>query len=88
MTLMKKQCSRCKIPKLLDDFHRNKRQVDGRQVWCKICVREHQNQQREDHREQYRQYQRTWFENHPGYFRTYNRKPKKVGGSLVVFDED
>lgn len=85
---MKKQCSRCRLPKPLGDFHRNKRQVDGHQVWCKVCVKEYQNQKRSENREAYRTYQRAWFARHPGYFRNYSRNPTTPPGPLVVFEED
>ena len=36
---MQKRCSKCKEFKLLDLFHRNKRnKKDGRHNWCKACV--------------------------------------------------
>jgi hypothetical protein len=33
----KKICTRCKAAKAMADFHRNSRNADGRQSWCKTC---------------------------------------------------
>lgn len=32
-----KVCSRCQQAKVVDDFHRNRANVDGHQYWCKDC---------------------------------------------------
>lgn len=41
-----KRCSRCKLPKPLDDFDRRNDTVDGRQDYCKECRREYQRDDR------------------------------------------
>lgn len=42
-----KRCSRCKELKVLErDFHRLTRSQDGRQPWCKECLKDHQNKRR------------------------------------------
>lgn len=84
-----KQCTKCRLPKPLTDFHKNRRQPDGHQVWCKLCVRSYQNEKRETDREAYQEYQRQWFAAHPGYFKGYVRQPKGIEQPiLVVFPED
>lgn len=35
--LTKKQCAKCKVPKLLDEFSRRKHTKDGREFRCKTC---------------------------------------------------
>lgn len=82
-----KTCSKCGIAKPLEDFHKNRRQSDGRQTWCKACHKEHQNRKRADSREEYNEYQREWRANHPGYFAKY-KKRTKGHGPVVSFGED
>lgn len=84
-----KRCSKCKTRKEFTEFYRNRVQPDGYQVWCKLCVVNHQNQKRASDPERYRRYQKDWFARHPGYFRRYNHKrlPDK-GKTVVVFADD
>lgn len=35
----KKQCTKCKEFKLLDDFYKSVTYSDGRVSWCKVCKR-------------------------------------------------
>lgn len=35
-----KTCSKCKLSKSLDDFHKSKRLSQGRRSWCKVCERD------------------------------------------------
>lgn len=35
-----KTCSKCKLSKSLDDFHKSKRLSQGRRSWCKLCERD------------------------------------------------
>jgi len=37
-----KVCSRCKVRKPLGDFHNSSKSPDGKQGYCKQCVKEHQ----------------------------------------------
>jgi len=37
--VLTKTCSKCGNPKILDEFHRQSRKVDGRHPWCKICCK-------------------------------------------------
>lgn len=39
-----KWCPRCKNPKSIDDFGRNKKHSDGLQSWCKKCNNEYNRQ--------------------------------------------
>ena len=34
-----KYCSNCESTKLLDEFHKNSAAKDGKQAWCKICIK-------------------------------------------------
>lgn len=34
---MKKICTKCKVMKLLDDFHKSNKNKSGRKSWCKVC---------------------------------------------------
>lgn len=36
-----KTCTKCKLEQTLDNFGNNKSKPDGKQVWCKPCVKEH-----------------------------------------------
>jgi hypothetical protein len=36
-----KMCSCCKTIKSIKQFHKNKRRPDGRQPWCKSCMKKH-----------------------------------------------
>jgi hypothetical protein len=36
-----KICSRCKIEKLMEEFHNNKKNKDGKSSWCKECYKEY-----------------------------------------------
>jgi hypothetical protein len=36
---MQKKCSGCKIPKDLDDFHRDSNNADKRHYFCKECMK-------------------------------------------------
>jgi len=86
---MEKRCTRCRKKKAVTEFHKNARQKDGFQVWCKTCVRTHQNEQRSLDPEAYREYQRQWFARNPGYFKGYLRvKPEKPHGTRVIWNED
>ncbi len=38
LVLAVKQCVTCGEEKALDEFHRNRRRPDGRQVKCKLCM--------------------------------------------------
>ena len=35
-----KRCGRCREPKTLDEFYRSSKAKDGRQGYCKVCVRD------------------------------------------------
>lgn len=34
-----KNCTKCKLPKPISDFYKNKSSKDGLHAWCKVCVR-------------------------------------------------
>lgn len=36
-----KRCTKCGLPKPLEDFGTNARRTDGRQSWCKKCARDY-----------------------------------------------
>ncbi len=38
-----KTCTKCNTPKILDEFVKDKRRVDGRGSWCLVCNREYLN---------------------------------------------
>lgn len=46
----KKYCSGCLQSKSLDNFHKNSRNKDAHQDWCKDCVKEYKYQYREVNR--------------------------------------
>lgn len=37
---MTKQCSKCKVEKPLEEFHKNKKAPEGRHYHCKVCRKE------------------------------------------------
>ena len=54
--IIKKICSKCKIEKLLDDFHNDKKSKDGKVLWCKLCKHKHTKKYYSDNREKKLQY--------------------------------
>lgn len=54
----KKRCSKCGESKQRDAFSRDRNRRDGRSQWCKECVREYREANRERLRAQYRAYNR------------------------------
>lgn len=40
--IMFKRCNKCGEMKLIGDFYKDKKNSDGRNFWCKECVRKHQ----------------------------------------------
>lgn len=45
-----KRCAHCKTVKSLDDFFRNKTELDGRGRWRKVCMAEQQREYRRQKR--------------------------------------
>jgi hypothetical protein len=72
--------------KSLAEFHKNRVQKDGHQTWCKLCVRQYQNDRRAENPQEYRDYQRAWHQRHPHYAR--RPRAPKPSHTYVVFDED
>jgi len=57
------QCCRCKQWKSLDEFYINRKCVSGRwsrQSWCRLCVRQHHQENRDD----INAYKRAWYREH------------------------
>jgi hypothetical protein len=51
-----KNCSRCKIKKSIDDFHKNKNCKDGRASRCKLCAKQAYENNKEHILEQQKEY--------------------------------
>jgi hypothetical protein len=69
-----KECTHCHTPKKLDDFWRHKVTPDGRQSWCKLCVREQRKEARKANPTLFRGYAKKWIKANPLYHRQYKRK--------------
>lgn len=57
---MNKTCTRCKTPKLINDFHVASKGKDGRQSWCRECSSVHHALQRNANLEEERIKERFW----------------------------
>ncbi len=86
-----KICSRCKIPKSIDCFDRNRTKKDGHQGRCKVCRSEHERQpgfkeKRVIYRHQYylknieklRKKRKEYCDTHREWKRTYDRQWQKI----------
>ena len=51
-----KVCSTCKESKHLDEYHVKKRNKDGRQARCRVCMNEYQRGKDAIRRERYREW--------------------------------
>ncbi len=63
--VMQKVCTRCRIERDLESFHRNSRAKDGRASWCRTCSRAYSKNWREVNPE----YGSRWREVNPEYNR-------------------
>jgi len=59
-----KKCITCKIPKILNDFHKWKFGADGYKNQCKSCVLIRQNKYREKNRNTLNKKQKKYYESH------------------------
>lgn len=66
----KKLCRDCGHRKPLDEFHRNRKRLDGRQDWCKLC---------------HNARARAWRKRNPGYYdRRLKRDPTYFRGKKLL----
>lgn len=56
-----KTCSRCKAELPLTEFHRDKRQADGRVTRCRTCIAAYKREHAERFREQESERKRAWY---------------------------
>lgn len=75
---MNKRCTKCKIEKPLSDFHKNKRNKDGRKPRCKECRQEENKIYRENNLEKERERGRVYRESNP----------EKIKESVRTFHEN
>lgn len=76
---MEKTCTKCKIPKLLNEFYPNKFGRDGREPRCKKCKREDSDNWQKKNPEKFREYLRRYVrtEEHRQRRREYDRNLMK-----------
>lgn len=87
-----KRCSVCKKVKPLEEFHRNKRNPDGRKYICKKCrkirqkewrknnpemYRARKKRYREKHKDQMTKWTKEWRRKHPKKCKNYSKKWRK-----------
>jgi hypothetical protein len=70
---MTKQCSKCKETKNLEDFHRFRRNKDGRQAWCKKCRTKDQKARYAANPEPFREHARARYAANPERHKKYAR---------------
>ena len=46
-----KTCSKCELPKLIDDFHLQPAASDGRSPWCRSCVADYDREYHQANRD-------------------------------------
>lgn len=60
----KKVCGKCGVSKILDDFHKDRGELDGHRGVCKQCVLEVVKDWVKRNRKQYNRYKRNWHRKH------------------------
>ena len=70
----KKYCSKCKEPKLPEEFHREKSHRDGRQYHCKDCERKRARKWREKNPERHSANGKRWSRKYPEKVKTRNQR--------------
>lgn len=78
-----KRCSKCKVIKNINEFHKNKSRKDGYSHWCKTCNCKDSKLYRENNRDKVRESSKKWSKANPErvkaiYKKWYKNNPDKV----------
>ena len=74
-----KRCPKCGEEKPLDEFSNDKNRLDGKQFWCKKCIKEYQRayvQQHPELKEYKSNYRKEWRAKNPKYHIDYYHQRK------------
>jgi len=63
MEIVMKSCYKCKVKKVLVEFHKNTRSKDGHQSKCKLCKKEWSSKRYEDKKEHITKINKEWVKN-------------------------
>lgn len=69
-----KICNTCNISKSIDEYTNNKRNSDGKEKRCKVCISDRAKQ----NRERLREAQRRWREKNPDYMKEYGKRAEII----------
>ena len=98
-----KRCARCKETKSILDFGKDRRNKDGLNIYCKVCKKQYNDEQREyrlayyetyhkEHRKEEQFYSKTYRKDHPENIRkiqaNYRSKLKANGGIITEKEID
>ena len=78
-----KCCSGCGVVKSLDDFHRDRRTLDGRDYRCKECVNARRRRYREENHDKALGYRRRYYEENRDKALEYQRRYRKENRDKV-----
>lgn len=72
-----KICGKCKIPKPLNEYHKDKTQKDGLNYKCKSCKKVHGDEYRKNNPDKIIALNKKYYENNKDYFQSEERKEYK-----------
>lgn len=78
---MKKRCHKCNIDKELTEFSKHKKRYDGHQVYCKDCIKEYFQRNKEEISKR----QKAWRRKHKIYTSCYDKQRKIKEPWKIVF---
>ena len=78
-----KTCTKCKVERSLDEFHKNKISKDGRKSVCKYCVKKYNKEYQEKNKEKTKKYIEENREHINKRSREYNRRWKEENKEYV-----
>ena len=73
---MNKICSKCKVEKEINQFHRHSLRKDGHQDRCKGCIAEQKKEWRITHKAKIAEYNADWWDAHPEKSKEYEKARK------------
>jgi len=88
-----KACTRCKVEKPLDQIGKNKSSKDGYNIYCKDCLRQLGQLQRDANRKRNRAYQAAYLERHRAKINVrkmarYYSKPEELQAKAAQYREE
>ncbi len=61
---MEKKCTKCKVEKDIDEYHKLKSSKDGKHSWCKVCVSESKKKHYTDNIKDYKRRKHNSYSKH------------------------